>query len=86
MRNPVTQRIVEAVARSKGVDSTELPPLYEAIDPDALNALVTSHSAEQGGRKISVQFTYTGREVIVRSNNDVDVRLPATERDDSFPE
>lgn len=85
-RTPVSRRIVEAVARSNGVNPTELPSLYETIDPDALDALVTSHSDGKGKNDFSVQFTYADREVVVRSGEDLDVRLPAAERDDSLPE
>jgi hypothetical protein len=31
--------VVEAVARAEGVDATELPPLYDDVDMDALNRL-----------------------------------------------
>jgi hypothetical protein len=85
-RTPVSARIVEAVARSNGVDPTDLSSLYETIDPDALDALVSSHSDGTGQENLSVQFTYAGREVVVRSSEDIDVRVPAAERDDSLAE
>lgn len=51
------------------VPVTEQPPLFEAIDPDALDALVTSLEA-QG----SVQFAYCGHIVTVESDGKVVVR------------
>jgi len=37
---PVSETVVAAVAEYSGVDVSDLdPPLYEAIDPDALDAL-----------------------------------------------
>lgn len=33
------QTIIEALATAENCDPTELPPLFEAIDPDALNDL-----------------------------------------------
>lgn len=37
-RSPVTV-IVETLASAADVDQTDLPPLYEFVDPDAINAL-----------------------------------------------
>lgn len=85
-RTPVGGHIVKAVARSAGVDPTELSPLYETVDPDALDALVTSLADGTGQEHFSVQFTYAGREVVVRANEDIDIRVPAAERDGSRTE
>lgn len=41
-----------------------LPPLYEAIDPDALDALVAS--AGMGDRQFQLTFTYDAYRVTVR--------------------
>lgn len=37
-----TRAVVEAIATLEGVSPLELPPLYECIDPDALNQVVTA--------------------------------------------
>lgn len=42
----LTVAIVSAVAESKGVSTTDLPPLYDAIDLDALSALFAPTSGE----------------------------------------
>lgn len=40
----LTEALVEAVAEAEGVDSIELPPLYETIDLDTLSQLFTKGS------------------------------------------
>lgn len=46
--------IIRAVASQTGEDPVELPPLYDYIDPDALESLFT---VQQSGQ---VEFTYLG--------------------------
>ena len=65
--------VVSAVAEAEDVDPVELPPLYNAIDPDALNALVTSDSSTVS----TVTFQYAGYAVVVRGEGKVEVQ-PAT--------
>ena len=60
---PPSQAVSERVAACEGVDLTELVPLYEAIDPEALNRLVeTSRSTDSALR---IEFTYPGYDVTV---------------------
>ncbi|WP_341850684.1 HalOD1 output domain-containing protein [Natronococcus wangiae] len=40
--NTLVYAVVSAVAEAEGTDPVELPPLYEAIHPEALNDLFTS--------------------------------------------
>lgn len=40
----LTQALAEAVAEAEGVDLTELPPLYQSIDLDALTQLMAKPS------------------------------------------
>jgi hypothetical protein len=59
--------VIEAVAAREGVSPTELPePLYESIDPDALDALFQVGT----GR---VLFEYLSYEVTVTSDGDVEL-------------
>ncbi len=62
-----SETVVSSVAAHKGVDEVALPPLYEALDPDALDALFTT----AGGR---VRFDYAGCTVEYASDGGVDVR------------
>lgn len=83
-RCPISMRVVERVAHAKGVDFTELPPLYEAIDTDALDTLFLPRAPGAAGDGPCVEFSYAGFEVVVRSPRDIDVRRPAVERQSSL--
>lgn len=62
-RDSVLEAVVQHVAESTGRRSTDLPPLYEAVDPGVLDVLVAS--ARQNETPLSVQFAYAGHEVTV---------------------
>ena len=65
---PLTCRIVTSIAAVKGVPPTELnPPLYQAIDPTALERLM------DGSSPISVRFSYGEYTVTVRNDETVTV-------------
>lgn len=78
-RDPISTRVIEAVARARGVDFTELPPLYEAVDTDALDALFVSRSTDAADVGLRLQFSYAECEVVVRSIEDIEVRWGAVE-------
>lgn len=62
--------VIEAIADAEGVNPTELsPPLYEVIDPDALENLFTS-----GLTSGKVVFNYNRCEVSVFSDEYVVVK------------
>lgn len=65
--------VVLAVSRARGVEPTELPPLAEVIDPDALDALF-----EPDGREALVdariRFEFADRTVCVRRDGEVVVK------------
>lgn len=66
--NP-TQVIVEEVAAAEGVDPLELqPPLFEAIDTDALDSLIDSADVHT-----TLQFTYCEYKVTIDGNCNVDL-------------
>ncbi|ADB62644.1 hypothetical protein Htur_3782 (plasmid) [Haloterrigena turkmenica DSM 5511] len=58
-----TVAVVSTVAAAEECDPLELPPLYETIDTNALNRLV-SPTANGGADRI--MFRYCGYEVLVR--------------------
>lgn len=60
-----SRAVVEVVADAEGVDPLELPPLYEAIDPDALDALFRPSACRTDVPPTSgeVRFGYHGHEV-----------------------
>lgn len=63
----VGDRVVQAVATVSGVDPLALPPLYDAVDPDALDALV------EGMGEGKVVFTYAECEITVTASGTIDV-------------
>ncbi|NHN48422.1 hypothetical protein G9464_12575 [Halostella sp. JP-L12] len=70
---PVSQTVVLAVAEATGDDPLELPPLFDTIDPDALNKLFDSSAFGADGREGQVEFTYAGCDVTVRGDERVAV-------------
>ena len=70
---PVSQTVVLAVAEATGDDPLELPPLYDTIDPDALNKLFDSSTGGAVGRSGRVEFAYAGCDVSVRADERVAV-------------
>ncbi|MCU4801168.1 hypothetical protein OB920_12375 [Halobacteria archaeon HArc-gm2] len=70
----VHEAVIYAVADADDVDPVDLAPLYETIDPEALDALF------DGGCAGQVAFTYERHEVVVTGDRvtvdgvEVDVR------------
>lgn len=71
-RETVSERVVAAVADATDTAPENLtPPLFSAVDPEALEAFVRSldgESADPGGR---VEFSYCGCEVTVTADGRV---------------
>lgn len=65
--------VVETVGKAFNAAHTTFEPLYDTVDPDALNALVMSSDAP-GNPNATVSFEYADRLVIVHSSGDVDVQ------------
>lgn len=61
---------MEAVAERSGTSPFELPPLYDAIDPDHLDRLATARDSDVQG---SALFTYAGYDMTVTASGDVTV-------------
>lgn len=60
--------VVMKVADAKDVDPIDLDSLYEVVDPDALNALV---SLSEG--TVRIEFEYEGYVITVRSDGHIHV-------------
>lgn len=66
----VTQAIIAALAEETGRDPMELDPLYEYIDPDALNAIFDFQSnAETNCTETRLEFTYNTYRVTVTADS-----------------
>ena len=69
----LSETVVTTVAEREGVEPTELTPLYEVVDPDALDGLF----APLGGSPSTegeVTFPYQGYEVTAYSTGRVELR------------
>lgn len=60
----VSTIITEAVAEREGIEQTELPPLHEHVNVDAIDEIFHPIS-ESGTRTGTVQFPYSGYIVTV---------------------
>ena len=71
-RTTASEAVVNAVADEEGISPIDVrPPLYEVIDPDALDELVSSMNRftdESPGR---IVFSYAGYEVTVAGDGEV---------------
>ena len=63
----LSDRVVQAAATARSTDPLELPPLYDAIDPDALGTIV------DGMADGEVVFSYGGCEITVTADGAVSV-------------
>lgn len=64
----VSEAVISAIADLENVSPLELPPLYEVIDPDALNVLFQRDATPR-----RVEFSYRGHDVVVRNEGDVSI-------------
>ena len=56
--------VIELVAEATGTDPIELTPLYDVIDPEAIDALGTSAGFS------SLEFEYAGHTVVLEASGD----------------
>lgn len=68
----VSERIVTEIATRDGVDPIELPPLFDAVDPDALEVLFAP-KANGETRRGRVWFRYAGYDVTIEYDDDLAV-------------
>ncbi|MWV41719.1 HalOD1 output domain-containing protein [Natrialba sp. INN-245] len=57
--HPAISTVLERVAARDECDRTALPPLYEAVDPGALAAVLESNA------DVTVRFVYAGYRVVI---------------------
>lgn len=66
--SPPSEAVLQAIADAEGTDVIELPPLYEAVDPEALDAVFDGRAFG------SIAFDYHGYSVTVNQNAVVSIR------------
>ncbi|WP_293026993.1 HalOD1 output domain-containing protein [Natronococcus sp.] len=67
---PVSEQVIRAVAEQTDTDPLELPPLFELIDPDALDTLFDPIDV-RAPLGLDLTFTYAGCEVTVAYDGEV---------------
>ncbi|GKZ12334.1 HalOD1 output domain-containing protein [Haladaptatus sp. T7] len=68
---PIAETVIDAIAEVTDSSSTEIEPLYESIDPDALEDLFGRHSEKRVPRR--VEFIHKGFAVVVERNGRVTI-------------
>ena len=69
----ISFRIIEAISRERGVEPTELDPLYHSINPDALDALFEDSPGGPGRRGPRVTFRFGEYRVTASDDGSVSV-------------
>ncbi len=64
-----SELVVRAVSDTLGAAPTEIPPLFETLDPDALDALI-EHATDTA---VTIAFEYAGLQVTVDADGTVSV-------------
>jgi hypothetical protein len=72
--NSICVRVIDAVVETMGTDSTEIDPLYDYIDPDALNDLFKSNENGQDHREGHVEFQIEEHLIRISSDGDIEVQ------------
>ena len=67
--NTLNEKIITGVAALKNIDPLELPPLFDVVDPDALEALFAE------GRSGKVEFSYAEFTVTVEFDEDPTITI-----------
>ena len=74
MKNrPVSEAVVAVVAQVREQDPIDLPPLYESVETDALNALLAATIHKSDRSEVEVSFEYAGHQVTVDNHGTVEV-------------
>lgn len=71
-RESIIERVLQTVAAYENVPTTELPPLFEVVDPDALAALFASPPGSPTRTRGMVTFPYSGYLLTVSADGSVD--------------
>ncbi|WP_254663423.1 HalOD1 output domain-containing protein [Haladaptatus sp. W1] len=64
----ISQHVVFEVAEQANVQPNELPPLYDFIDPDALDTVVASNP------DLELSFSFAGYRVTIDGEDSIQVR------------
>lgn len=76
---PPATAVVETVAVALDRKPITLDPLFDSVNPDALNALFVSSPSTRSAIPTTVSFEFVGRYVTVSSVGTVTVREPTAD-------
>lgn len=68
----ILEGVVSGVASRKDVPEPELPPLYESIEPDALEKMF-EHATTWGDNELEVQFSYAGYDIRIQEPKKISI-------------
>lgn len=77
-----SEDVVRKIADRESVDPLELPPLYESVDPEALDALV--ETGDRSGSVRKIEFVYNDYSVHVTGEGTVQIDEEVTSRRSSM--
>ena len=69
----VVYKISDAIAEETGTPIDEMPPLYETIDPDALESFLQRANHSDTHPEWSIEFRYCGYRVVFDSTGKVEL-------------
>jgi len=72
---PVSYTVISAVAEVEGCCPTDLPPLYDTIDADALDALFSGETSCPPRCDGSLMFEYSDSSVTIWSDRSVTISI-----------
>lgn len=67
----MSTKVVQRVATVTDQEVTQLPPLYETIDPEALDAIINSVATDTSS--LVFRFKYSGCQVIIHESGIVSI-------------
>lgn len=69
----ISASVIHAVAAVVDREPTTLEPLYDAVDPDALDQLFRSRRTGTGGSRLVVSFPFNGCHVTVEADGTISI-------------
>lgn len=66
--------VTEYISAMTGREQTDFAPLYETVDPEALDSLIGS---SKRSTPVSISFEYAGHSVTVRSDGELVIKAPS---------
>lgn len=73
-----SERVICEIADWEGIGPSQLEtPLYDVIDPEALDSMFKHNTIRKGSTDIKIEFSYLGYEIIVESPGHVVVQPSA---------